>query len=218
MEPTDTALNPQSLAGDFVGMGGGTGGTHYFDDEEEGQLSEGLQYHIDNNISLCENIYRPYSNKYLSTVREARKLYKEGKLSVKGLDKSLLESTDVREYGIFEGKKVALDMPFEEDLEVTIFEEKKKPSKPMNQPFRSSGPKKYAVYVRSKSGGVKKVNFGDAKGGLKSKITDPAARKSFVARHKCTQTHDKTTAGYWACRLPRYAERLGLAKVGAAWW
>ena len=69
---------------------------------------------------------------------------------------------------------------------------------PLNQPFRSSGPKKYAVYVRSGSGGVKKVNFGDAKGGLKSKITDPAARKSFVARHKCTQTHDKTTAGYWA--------------------
>ena len=174
-------------------------------------------YHINNNISLCENIYRPYSSKYLSTVREARRLYKEGKLSVKGLDKWLLERTDVGEYGIFEGKKVALDMPFEEDLEITIFEEKK-PSKPMNQPFRSSGPKKYAVYVRSKSGGVKKVNFGDAKGGLKSKITDPAARKSFVARHKCTQTHDKTTAGYWACRLPRYAERLGLAKVGAAWW
>jgi hypothetical protein len=211
------ATDPRYPVAHGAGLARGGFGATGLENEEE-QLSEGLKYHIDNNISLCENIYRPYSNKYLSTVREARKLYKEGKLSVKGLDKWLLESTDVGEYGVFEGKKVALDMPFEEYMEPAIFEEEKKPSKPLNQPFRSSGPKKYAVYVRSKSGGVKKVNFGDVKGGLKSKITDPAARKSFVARHKCTQTHDKTTAGYWACRLPRYAERLGLAKVGAAWW
>lgn len=219
-EGKDPADDKKSLGGNIIGGSVGVGGgTHSFEDEEESKLSEGLQYHLDNNISLCENIYRPYSEKYLLTIKEARRLYKEGKLEVKGLDKWLLANTDVGEYGIFEGKRVPLDMPFAEELEGALLEsEKKKPSKPMNQPFRSSGPKKYAVYVRSKSGGVKKVNFGDAKGGLKSKITDPAARKSFVARHKCTQTHDKTTAGYWACRLPRYAERLGLAKVGAAWW
>ena len=80
----------------------------------------------------------------------------------------------------------------------------------MNKPFRTSGgPKKFAVYVKSKSGGVKKVTFGDPK--LKVKNANKKAAKSFRARHKCDQKKDRTTAGYWSCNVGRYSKQLGLA-------
>lgn len=50
----------------------------------------------------------------------------------------------------------------------------------LNKPMRSSGPKKYKVYVKDpKSGNVRVVNFGDVKGGLSAKVSDPKARKAF---------------------------------------
>lgn len=86
----------------------------------------------------------------------------------------------------------------------------------LNKPKRG-GPKKYYVYVKNpKTGNIKKINFGDA-GGLTAKINDPDAVRSFVARHDCKNKNDKTKAGYWACRLPRYGKSLGL-KGGGAWW
>lgn len=89
----------------------------------------------------------------------------------------------------------------------------------LNKPMRSSGPTKYQVYVRNpKTDKVIKVNFGDEKGGLSSKINDPEARKSFVARHNCEDKKDKTKAGYWSCRLPRYWKELGLKKTSHKWW
>jgi hypothetical protein len=59
--------------------------------------------------------------------------------------------------------------------------------------------KKSKVYVKDpKTGNVKKVNFGDPN--MKIKKNNPARRKSFRARHKCSQKKDRTTAGYWSCR------------------
>jgi hypothetical protein len=80
----------------------------------------------------------------------------------------------------------------------------------LGKPFRTSGgPKKFAVYVKSKSGGVKKVSFGDP--GLKVKNSNKKAAKSFRARHRCDQKKDRTTAGYWSCNVGRYAKQLGLS-------
>ena len=44
------------------------------------------------------------------------------------------------------------------------------------------------------------------------------ARKSFAARHKCDQQKDKTKAAYWACNMPRYADKLGLSGGGNFFW
>lgn len=88
----------------------------------------------------------------------------------------------------------------------------------LNSPMRSSGPTKYKVYVKNDKGNVIQVNFGDAKGGLTAKLQDPAARKSFAARHQCEKKKDKTKPGYWACRLPRFAEKVGLKPISAQWW
>lgn len=81
----------------------------------------------------------------------------------------------------------------------------------LNKPKRG-GSKKYYVYVKNpKTGKVKKISFGDP--GLKTKSGNKNRAKSFAARHNCEQKKDKMTAGYWACRLPRY----GLVK-GGKWW
>lgn len=69
----------------------------------------------------------------------------------------------------------------------------------LNKPMKGDT-KKYKVYVTNPdTGNVKKVEFGDK--GMSIKRDDPARRRSFRARHKCDQKKDKTTAGYWSCKL-----------------
>jgi hypothetical protein len=133
-------------------------------------------------------------------------MYREGSLIVESdFDKQLLE-TDIGEHGIYEGEKVPLDIPIAE-------EEKKNP--PLNKPKRG-GPKKFYVFVKD-GDKIKKVTWGDTTG-LKVKLNDPEARKSFAARHRCDQQKDKTKASYWACNLPRYAKSLGLGNGGNFFW
>ena len=83
----------------------------------------------------------------------------------------------------------------------------------LNSPKRG-GSKKFYVYTKNKKGNVIKVSWGDTSG-LSVKANDRGAVKSFVARHKCKQKNDKTKAGYWACRTPRY-KALGVK--GGQWW
>ena len=71
----------------------------------------------------------------------------------------------------------------------------------LGQVSRISGDKKFQVYVKNpKTDNIKKVTFGDGTG-LSIKTKDPARRKSFKARHKCDQKKDRTSAGYWSCRM-----------------
>ena len=81
----------------------------------------------------------------------------------------------------------------------------KNENKPIGKPMRSSsGGKAYKVYVRDpKTKKVKTVRFGS--GGLRAKINDSKARAAFAKRHDCKNKKDRTKAGYWSCRLPRYA-------------
>ena len=69
----------------------------------------------------------------------------------------------------------------------------------LNNPFRTpGGPKKFSVYVKNAKGNVVKVNFGDPN--MEIKRDNPSNRKSFRARHKCSEKKDKTTPGYWSCK------------------
>lgn len=109
-------------------------------------------------------------------------------------------------FGLYEGVTVPLERPLIEEPE-------------LNSPKRSSGDKKYVVYVKNpETGNVKKIEFGDEKGGLTSKINDREAAKNFAARHNCDTKTDKMSAGYWACRLPKYAKELGLKGGGNYFW
>ena len=70
----------------------------------------------------------------------------------------------------------------------------------LNKPFRTSGgPKKFAVYVMNKQGNVVIVRFGDPN--MSIKRDDPERRKSFRARHNCSQKKDRTTPGYGSCKF-----------------
>ena len=69
----------------------------------------------------------------------------------------------------------------------------------LNKPFRTpKGPKKFAVYVKNGSGNVVIVRFGDPN--MKIKKSNPERRKSFRARHNCSNPGPKWKARYWACR------------------
>ena len=68
----------------------------------------------------------------------------------------------------------------------------------LNNPFRTpKGPKKFSVYVKNEKGNVVKVNFGDPN--MEIKRDDPARRKSFRARHNCSDPGPKWKARYWSC-------------------
>ena len=95
---------------------------------------------------------------------------------------------------------------------------KKKKGPKLNKPMRdSSGGKAYKVYVKDpKTKKIKTVRFGS--GGLRAKINDKKARNAFAKRHNCSTKKDKTKAGYWSCRLPRYAKLLGLKSNFGGFW
>ena len=78
----------------------------------------------------------------------------------------------------------------------------------LGKPTRGDS-KKFKVYVKDpKTGNVKKVNFGHGgtsakRAGEKTmriKKDNPAARKSFRARHNCDNPGPKTMARYWSCK------------------
>lgn len=170
------------------------------------QIEEALEYHKDNVVPLIENVFRVGSVNYFKLFNEARK----SGLEFADYDKSIL-NTDIGEFAQYNEEWVPLDCPMIEE------EKEGEESKELNKPKRG-GPKKFYVYVKDPStGNIKKVTFGDTTG-LKAKIDNPEARKSFAARHKCSTQTDKTSAAYWACRLPRYAKSLGMSGGGNFFW
>jgi len=186
------------------------------------ELSENLKYHFDNNLPLSENIYRYNSDGYLTLINEVRELFESSMLEITDSEDLEFLESDAGKKGYYEGKEVNLDLPVveENDDEPDFMIEGDNEGKELNKPKRNSGSgKKYVVYVKDpKTGNVKKITFGDAKGGLKAKINDPEARKAFSDRHNCPAKKDKLTPGYWACRLPRYAKSLGLAGSVKGYW
>jgi len=183
---------------------------------KEETINEALDYHREKKVPLSESIFRMYSESYFATFREARRLYHEGKMSdLSFVDKDLLE-TDIGTFGEYNGERVPLDCPVMVEMNEAEYQGKKVQ---LNKPKRG-GSKKFYVYVMNpKTKKVKKVSFG-AKGGggkLAVKLKDPQARKAVSDRHNCPTKKDKTKAGYWACRLPRYAKSLGMSG-GGTWW
>ena len=172
-------------------------------------LSEGLQYHITNKLPIVDNVYRVYSEEFFNLYNEVRQLHEENVLEVTGVDLQLIQ-TDLGQTGIFEGEEVYLDIPFVEGEEEYLVEAKHRGRNvKLNKPFRTpGGPKKFAVYVKTPKGTIKKVTFGDPN--LRVRNNNKAAAKSFRARHNCKDKKDRTKAGYWSCNISRYRKALGI--------
>jgi hypothetical protein len=161
----------------------------------DGTISEGLSFHLNNSIPISDNIYRHGSDRYFSLVNESRELWKEGKLNLCEADVEVMES-DLGTFVEYRGEQVPLDFP------MRLEEKKKKKDPPIGKPTKNTGSgKKYKVFVRNpKTGRIKKITYGDSKGGLKGNWNNAEARKSFAARHNCAEKKDRMKAGYWACR------------------
>jgi len=179
--------------------------------KENVKISDSLKYHVDNGLTLTNNIYRVYSESYFNLVNEVRDLWELDLIDLNEEDMMMVES-DLGKKVIIEGEVIYLDAPFMFEEEEEVLEEAKHRGKnvKLNKPFRTpGGPKKFAVYVKTPGGGVKKVTFGDPN--LRVRNKNKGAAKSFRARHKCDQKKDRTTAGYWSCSVGRYAKQLGLS-------
>ncbi len=179
-------------------------------------ISESLQYHLDNGLTLMENVFRPHSNKFFDLINEVRELYFNGDIELTNEDVELIQ-TNLGERSTFRGKEVYLDIPIAEEFinEAEYNGKKVEIGKPRRN---TGGGKKYVVYVKNPSTGrVKKISFGDVKGGLSAKVSNPKARKAFASRHQCSKKKDRMTAGYWACRLNRFGHLWG-GKTYPGFW
>jgi len=183
----------------------------------EPKMSEGLEYHLNNNIPLTENIYRPHSDNFFNLINEVRNLYLNGVISLNEEETDLIETNIGKKVRLENGKEVYLDIPLSEEFinEAEYNGKKVEIGKPRRN---TGGGKKYVVYVKNPSTGrVKKISFGDVKGGLTAKVSNPKARKAFASRHNCKDKKDRMTAGYWACRLNRFGHLWG-GKTYPGFW
>lgn len=179
-----------------------------------GRMSKTLCEQANSGEPVTNNIFRPGSDAYFRLIREARFFALTGEYTPSSIETYYLYETDIGEFGDYKGEKVPLDFPMLNEAEYQGKDVE------LNSPKRSSGPTKYKVFVKNKKGNVIKVNFGDQKGGLSAKIDDDEAVSNFVNRHNCKSAakKDKTKAGYWSCRLPRYWKELGLKKSSRKFW
>jgi hypothetical protein len=203
-------------------------------------LSQNLLYHINKKKPLTENTFRYGSPAFLNLWKEARKLYSRDVIDLGAEDKQIILETHLGEYGLYNGKRVPLDMPMVEEytpspqmnkslleslikktIQETVNEAEYQGKKvDLGKPKRG-GSKKFYVYVMNpKTKKVKKVSFGAAGGGqnLAVKIRDPKARRAFAKRQNCDKKKDRTTPGYWSCNIGRYWKSLGGGSNFSGYW
>lgn len=183
------------------------------------KVSDDLKHHLDNEISLSESVFRYGSEKHIKLLKEVKKLDNFNLISLNETDKYIIENLDGSVVKI-KDEIIPLNFILENNSK------DKYSGKKSNSPMRdSSGGKAYKVYVPGCSAktennprGIKVVRFGS--GGLKAKLSDSEARKNYDARHGCSdgKHNDKCKAGYWSCRLPKHAEKLGIKNAGGNWW
>ena len=78
--------------------------------KEKTVISEELKYHIDNSLSLTENVFRYGSPKYFDVINEARKLYNEGYNQWSEEEVELIESDRGRFFN-YKGERLPFDFP-----------------------------------------------------------------------------------------------------------
>lgn len=166
-------------------------------------ISEELEYHINENLTLTNNVFTVYSKRYFDLINEVRDLWMRDLIHLNEEDEQMVMS-DIGKIALFEGEIVYLDAPIEDEVE-DLFEAKYKGrTVTLNKPMQGDV-KKFRVYVKNEKGNVIKVNFGfggtSAKGKvMRIKKSNPERRKNFRARHNCDNPGPKTKARYWSCR------------------
>ena len=150
-------------------------------DIEEGleEKSKGLWANINAKRARGEAPARKGSEAYKKAVAAGNKLNEVDEVNEycpQCLAEYIMENYNKLNEAEYRGRKVSLGKPF----------------------LTPGGPKKRSVYVKNAKGNVVKVNFGDPNMRIKKSI--PARRKSFRARHNCSNPGPRDKARYWSCR------------------
>tara|TARA_Y100000389_G_C17463986_1_gene523999 strand:- start:3338 stop:3883 length:546 start_codon:yes stop_codon:yes gene_type:complete len=165
------------------------------------KISEGLDYHIKEQIPLCESIFQVGSESYLDLVNEMRRLYFSGNIEVCEEDEFILEKLQTGKKGTFLNK-----------------ETKKKQKVSLDDPAVARG-KGYKYYVYrahpkgdkdEETGLVKAVMITYGTPGMETANWDEGRRKSFLARHRCAEKTDLYAPGWWSCNVHKFWKKLGL--------
>jgi len=142
-------------------------------------VEEGLWANINAKRARGEKGARKGSEAYKKAVAAGNKLDEVDEINEycpMCLAEYITENYDKLNEAEYHGRKVSLGKPF----------------------LTPGGPKKRSVYVKNAKGNVVKVNFGDPNMRIKKSI--PARRKSFRARHNCSNPGPRDKARYWSCR------------------
>ena len=101
----------------------------------EAEVSRELWYHIENNISLEECVFRYGSPKYFTLINEARLLACEENINFDNQTRALLE-TDLGKFATYKGEEVALDFPMINESYSGFM---RNPEDPDSEPFKPTG-------------------------------------------------------------------------------
>ena len=167
------------------------------------KVSDELQYHLDKNIPLSENVFKEYSKSFINLINEVRQLYKYDLIDLNNEDRYIVESDLGKKVILENGQVVYLEVPVED--QGFLSEAEYQGRKVQLGKIMQGDIKKFKVYVKNDKGKVVKVNFGfggkSAKGKrMVIKKNNPQRRKSFRARHNCDNPGPRWKARYWACR------------------
>ena len=170
---------------------------------EDTQVSDNLRYHLDKNLNLSENAFKLYSQSFFNLINEVRVLFHMGLIDLNENDISIIESDLGKSVILENGQEVYLEVPIE-DTDF-ISEAEYQGRKVQLGKIMQGDVKKFKVYVKNDKGKVVKVNFGfggkSAKGKrMVIKKNNPKRRKSFRARHNCSNPGPRWKPRYWACR------------------
>ena len=136
---------------------------------EQAFVSENLVYHINEGLSLHENVFRPFSDEFFNLINEVRDLHHSGQISLSKKDQWLV-NTDIGKTAIYENDTVWLDIPFIDETEMISEAEYQGKKVELNKPKRG-GSKKFYVYTKNpQTGKVVKVSFGAKSGGGKLSV------------------------------------------------
>jgi len=185
------------------------------DDDEDDMMYEGmslkkkafvskeLKNHLDKNIPLSESEYKSGSPKHIELLKEVKELYNKGLIELNETDEFIVNEFNpkpIKVKGIGEVYLGLIQEEYESDEQLLSEAVYKGRKVNLGKAFLTpDGPKKRSVYVRNDKGNVVKVNFGDPNMRIKKNI--PARRKSFRARHKCSNPGPKWKSRYWSCRF-----------------
>ena len=109
-------------------------------------ISEELEYHINENLTLTNNVFTVYSKRYFDLINEVRDLWMRDLIHLNEEDEQIVMS-DIGKIALYEGKMVYLDAPIEDEVE-DLFEAKYKGrTVTLNKPMQGDV-KKFKVFVR----------------------------------------------------------------------